>query len=458
MARVVPTAPAAQSMGDRSDLFLFDPLGYARVTVLEPDGCQFKAVKACICCRAIGVCLLDELVPQIPDPTIFQPMAESWSAAKEVDEILAVFCCDPIGNDPPLATIGNCIDSSFKFLFCIPCTGSNSVSLMYEGQVDHALKAADKMTGDEEAGEAIKKAHMQAYGPKVEATETLYMIDKRTACQKMCGCKKGLWTIYNGNTKVGETKKMKKPCQCAKYYTMTDADGTMIARIQISPTLCQALNKTCRKCTCQCCCLCRVCDCIRCKCCVAKPDVRVLAPTFKEKVDIFYKAKCCGAPKTKIYYPTMYIPGQGDADEGKNEAADDPKDAATDDAPIEGGDGYQKYNKQTKGAKKGEPGEKQKYYLKKPKYATCGCIPDVGMKRDIAKCLGAGATEAFGGNITDIASDAKNSTDAKGGKLKGWKKSLDDVFDIQYGENFTTSQKAGALLAVLWEYKKEQLV
>ena len=46
MARVVPTAPAAQSMGDRSDLFLFDPLGYARVTVLEPDGCQFKAVKA----------------------------------------------------------------------------------------------------------------------------------------------------------------------------------------------------------------------------------------------------------------------------------------------------------------------------------------------------------------------------------------------------------------------------
>ena len=80
------------------------------------------------------------------------------------------------------------------------------------------------------------------------------------------------------------------------------------------------------------------------------------------------------------------------------------------------------------------------------------------MKRDIAKCLGAGATEAFGGNITDIASDAKNSTDAKGGKLKGWKKSLDDVFDIQYGENFTTSQKAGALLAVLWEYKKEQLV
>merc|ERR550514_1517286 len=171
---------------------------------------------------------------------------------------------------------------------------------------------------------------------------------------------------------------------------MTDADGTMIARIQISPTLCQALNKTCRKCTCQCCCLCRVCDCIRCKCCVAKPDVRVLTPTFKEKVDIFYKAKCCGAPKTKIYYPTMYIPGQGDADEGKNEAADDPKDAATDDAPIEGGDGYQKYNKQTKGAKKGEPGEKQKYYLKKPKYATCGCIPDVGMKRDIAKCLGAG--------------------------------------------------------------------
>ena len=263
----------------------------------------------------------------------------------------------------------------------------------------------------------------------------------------MCGCK-GLWTIYNGNTKVGETKKMKKPCQCAKYYTMTDADGTMIARIQISPTLCQALNKTCRKCTCQCCCLCRVCDCIRCKCCVAKPDVRVLAPTFKEKVDIFYKAKCCGAPKTKIYYPTMYIPGQGDADEGKNEAADDPKDAATDDAPIEGGDGYQKYNKQTKGAKKGEPGEKQKYYLKKPKYDV-RLHPRRRHERD-REVPRRGRDRAFGEHHR-IASDAKNSTVAKGGKLgvEGGRPTAPDTV-----RRASRRRRRPTLLAVLWEYRR----
>ena len=41
--------------------------------------------------------------------------------------------------------------------------------------------------------------------------------------------------------------------------------------------------------------------------------------------------------------------------------------------------------------------------------------------------------------------------------LKNYKKVKDECDDIQFGETFTTAQKAGALLYILWEDKRHQM-
>ena len=258
----------------------------------------------------------------------------------------------------------------------------------------------------------------------------------------------------------------------------------------------------------------------------------ILAPTKNEMLSLFNKAKCCKAPKGKVIYRTLYIPGQGgeevDADEVLAEdEIEKPSPAEEKDEPIEGGD-YSKYNKQCKGPNVGQPGVPIKYYVKKPPYFCVGC------KRELLKltCLS---------NVADAAEDLQEMADAAGidlaaaadaaaehadpeaaaqargaaarareaqaqlqeltpsstgggggnkmadavnaevndvmaikgaaqdkyitvaGKdagmtklLKGYKKVKDDCEDIQYGETFTTAQKAGALLYILWEMKNHQ--
>ena len=143
------------------------------------------------------------------------------------------------------------------------------------------------------------------------------------------------------------------------------------------------------------------------------------------------------------------------------------------------------YNKQTKGPNKGEPGEKQKYYTKGPKFCCVGLfrqlkkgamMPDLGDFEFDMDAL----TDAAG-DLGDIAGDIELNVDMEaakkgkdmamaGGKLakklkddtagegKGfyltnYKLNKDERLDMQFAENFTTSQKAGALLFALWEMR-----
>ena len=41
--------------------------------------------------RAGGICVLEKILPNIPDPTVVQPINEGWSALKEIDEVLGGF-------------------------------------------------------------------------------------------------------------------------------------------------------------------------------------------------------------------------------------------------------------------------------------------------------------------------------------------------------------------------------
>ena len=228
-----------------------------------------------VCMRAGGICVLEKILPNIPDPTVVQPINEGWSALKEIDEVLGGFTCD---NIQPLKQLGDCTDTSFKLCLCIPCCESPATSLVFDGQTDYILNKPAGLKG-------------LPFGPKVKTVESLFITDERSRCQRLCGCKKGKWTIYHGNTVVAKVLKGKKPCTCAGYYKMVDADGVLLSRIKISPTFCECLTQTCRKCTCQCCCLCRLCDCIRCKCCRTKPYLRIQAPTRKEEMMVRFKRR-----------------------------------------------------------------------------------------------------------------------------------------------------------------------
>ena len=522
------TTDAILEIAKLNDPFMMDQLGYARVTRLQPNGWRIKCFNGLVCMRRIGVCLLDQILPMIPEPTT-QTIAESWSAMKEIDTAVANFTCDAV---QPCTNIGQCADSSFKVCLCIPCFDNPPLALVYEGMKEHTLTAPTDTVGK------------LMGGPKMDVVDKLFITDERTCCQRCCGCKKGLWTIYHDGNKIARVYKGKAACTCASYYKMVDVDNTLLARMKISPTCCELLNNTCRKLTCQCCCLCRVCDLLRCKCCRAIPTAKILAPTSKELMSIFNKAKCCKAPKSKVMYRTLYVPDQdeieGDEDpvageeQDLDDTTDDDPEAVAVDATVvaqpggkkeKGPKPYEKYNKQTKGEKKGQPGELVKMYVKKPPFFCVGfcryvktmtCMVDLGPMEDLAAVAdmagvdltdvagevaeaasgvdvnairdtvsGAseGAAESSGtGSLSSMASDAASSgrdmgnaavdgaMDAQGvmigdplqkkagtdAKLKDYKKVKEEAMDIQLGEGFTTSQKWGALLYVLYEMKQHQ--
>ena len=523
MQRTATTTDAILEIAKLNDPFMMDQLGYARVTRLQPNGWRIKCFNGLVCMRRIGVCLLDQILPMIPEPTT-QAISESWSAMKEIDTAVANFTCDAV---QPCTNIGQCADSSFKVCLCIPCFDNPPLALVYEGMKEHTLTAPTDTVGK------------LMGGPKMDVVDKLFITDERTCCQRCCGCKKGLWTIYHDGNKIARVYKGKAACTCASYYKMVDVDNTLLARMKISPTCCELLNNTCRKLTCQCCCLCRVCDLLRCKCCRAIPTAKILAPTSKELMSIFNKAKCCKAPKSKVMYRTLYVPDQdeieGDEDpvageeQDLDDTTDDDPEAVAVDATVvaqpggkKGPKPYEKYNKQTKGEKKGQPGELVKMYVKKPPFFCVGfcryvktmtCMVDLGPMGDLADMAGVdltdvagevaeaasgvdvnairdtvsgaseGAAESSGtGSLSSMASDAASSgrdmgnaavdgaMDAQGvmigdplqkkagtdAKLKDYKKVKEEATDIQLGEGFTTSQKWGALLYVLYEMKQHQ--
>ena len=498
------TTDAILEIAKLNDPFMMDQLGYARVTRLQPNGWRIKCFNGLVCMRRIGVCLLDQILPMIPEPTT-QAISESWSAMKEVDTAVANFTCDAV---QPCTNIGQCADSSFKVCLCIPCFDNPPLALVYEGMKEHTLTAPTDTVGK------------LMGGPKMDVVDKLFITDERTCCQRCCGCKKGLWTIYHDGNKIARVYKGKAACTCASYYKMVDVDNTLLARMKISPTCCELLNNTCRKLTCQCCCLCRVCDLLRCKCCRAIPTAKILAPTSKELMSIFNKAKCCKAPKSKVMYRTLYVPDQDEVEDdedpmqGEDEDLDDTMDddpeaeAVAVDATVvaqpggkkgkkeKGPPPYEKYNKQTKGEKKGQPGEPVKMYVKKPPFFCVGCcrymkrmmcLVDLGPVGDLADMAGVdlnevaqsasgigleGAAGSAGtASVSSMASGAASSgMDAQGAmigdplakkagtdaQMKDYKKVKDEAMDIQLGEGFTTSQKWGSLLFVLYEMKEHQ--
>ena len=162
------------------------------------------------------------------------------------------------------------------------------------------------------------------------------------------------------------------------------------------------------------------------------------SPTRKEKVDVYNKGKCCKAPKTKVMYRTLYIPGQdGETEEDEVEDAVDEDDEAEDgeDEMEEASATHAKYNKQTKGPNKGEPGLKQKYYTKGPKFCCVGLVrqlkkgammpdlgdfdfPDMGELGDVAGDMAASVGDV---ELADVDPEAANAADLKGMAKAGGK-------------------------------------
>ena len=68
-----------------------------------------------------------------------------------------------------------------------------------------------------------------------------------------------------------------------------------------------------------------------------------------------------------------------------------------------------------------------------------------------------GVDEAKGQADGKKIDSALGEVGGKSGKLAGYKRVLDDCVDMQFGEKFTTAQKTGALLTVLWEMKVHQM-
>ena len=135
-------------------------------------------------------------------------------------------------------------------------------------------------------------------------------------------------------------------------------------------------------------------------------------------MSIFNKAKCCKAPKSKVMYRTLYVPDQDEVEDdedpmqGKDEDLDDTMDDDPEAAAHPGGKGpkpYEKYNKQTKGENKGQPGELVKMYVKKPPFFCVGfcryvktmtCMVDLGPMEDLAA-----VADMAGVDLTDMAGE-----------------------------------------------------
>lgn len=431
------TGPGAMVM-QREDPFFFDELGFARLQVLRPNGCRTRTYNSLVSCRMIAVCCLDQILPYVKEPMFVQPAVNFWEASVQVDEIIST-----LFSVSPLKGTGDMTDLAFKACLLMPFCPEVPMSVLYAGQTDFVLPKP-KISEDNAAMD-VAKAMLTT---QIKDPRYLFIQDDRGLCPRMCGSKKGQWSIYSGEKKIARIHKPKTGgclCCCKKkpYLVMEDMDGNLIARQRITPTCSQCMNQTCRKCTCQCCCLCRICDCIRCKCLITDPVAKIQAPGSKQLMKVYNRGACCKAAKGKIEYPTMYIPGQDGADDDEDGAKIAPEDDKADEPEDEGEapKGKDMYNVTCGGPDKGKPGKKVKYYIKKPPYCGLSASKCVGLSRDIKRITGLEGLEDLKQMLDNMGQARKPPP-----QMKDYKKVKHDCFDIQYGQNFTTAQKAGAML------------
>jgi len=379
--------------------FLFDELGYTRLTPLSPNHCPIKTLKGILCARQLAVCCLDKILPRVSkltmacDGGVVQSVVESWEAAKEIDGMVSGFT---FGYIEPMARGGQVLDVLAKYLLLIPCFEGPPAAFLYEGQKSPVIKPPD-----------MTDPMAMIRGPRLDTTEMMLIKDDRTCTEKAFGCGKGKWTIYKDNQVIAFIDYQKNCCGKKLFYRMKDADGVALAKLRMTPTCFECLDQTCRKCTCQCCCLCKICDCLRCKCMFKKPAAKILAPKKKSMIKVFIGGKCCQKPKFPIIFPTLYVPGQEGADDdeedGKDELEEDPNDKDLDpdvedemnEMESDDKDAWKKYDKMGPRAfdkKKnislaGEEGKPVSIYLKNPPYC---CL---GFKRDVSKLFCNGFTE-----------------------------------------------------------------
>ena len=120
--------------------------------------------------------------------------------------------------------------------------------------------------------------------------------------------------------------------------------------------------------------------------------------------------------KLKLFGHIARIEDDEDPMQGKDEDLDDTMDDDPEAAAHPGGKGpkpYEKYNKQTKGENKGQPGEPVKMYVKKPPFFCVGfcryvktmtCMVDLGPMEDLAA-----VADMAGVDLNEVAGEVAQS-------------------------------------------------
>merc|ERR1711988_608303 len=261
-------------------------------------------------------------------------------------------------------------------------------------------------------------------GPRLDTSEMLLIKDERSCFHKACDCRKGHWSIIKDNQLIATVDFQKTMCGKKLFYRMKDADGVALAKIRMTPTCAECLNSTCRKCTCDCCCLCKICDILRCRCLFKRPAAKILAPVKKSMIKVYIGGKCCSKPKFPVIFPVLYVPGQdgtakddeeGDTDEGGE--LDPQLDPNVEDElnVMESSDknawkkytkmGPKAYDKKKKCSMAGQEGKPVTVYMKNPKYCC------VGFKRDISKLCCNCLTELGEVDAEEMGFSAENLED-----------------------------------------------
>ena len=225
-------------------------------------------------CKMCVLCLLDEVGPRIQTfaPPIV-PWLQAWDQAKTLDSYV-----------PYLEKIGEATKTGVKCCLLYPCFPKMPMIMLTEGFADYTGKGGEygalyrkflhhvqmfhthpnymypcRLSTTPPHTHTLAYMYLPTSLDYTDVKTRLVIKDERTFFARICGLKKGEFTVYEDGAFLGKFR-YEKGCCSKKYYRFEDSDGIMVAKMKLKPWLSESLEKFC-------CCPCCWYACCTCKCC-----------------------------------------------------------------------------------------------------------------------------------------------------------------------------------------------
>lgn len=386
------------------------------MTDVEEVNCQLYAWKAFLCCKALTPFAIRQAAPIVGYGT-----PQAIEVMDTIDEYTSCY-----------EGVSGCL--VFSTMLCIYCGPRPNKYLMIEN-----------FKSKEESKTNLGKSD-----------QTYIARENRTKTESLCGCGKGKWIISKGDSKepILWTEYRRGCCGMGgkTHYLMRDGENNIVAQHQYKGPLCGG-GCSCRMCMFNCyqmCCCC----CPKNGCPMYSLQYKIQTPKVPSKEFPKYRNKfetepqdeeirlfaptcismCCGKGHAKVEVPTFYSAANVEgvhSHDGEETSKDD--NMTVNKSKMDNRLIFKDIPCCTRAIQQCSCGGFENGDLP-------GGFEEMALAAELAAAVAQeGALDGATDKQTNAGEDSK----------KNWKRSKYDVTNFEFPENFTSSQKAGALLAAL---------